>query len=97
MPTRAKRHQPRHASVARREDRGSAYQRGYDRHWRKVRLAYLMAHPMCVAPGCGKAATDVDHLDSRGPRGEKGYDWDNLQPLCSSCHSKKTARERMGK
>lgn len=39
-------------------------------------------------------ATDVDHIV---PREQGGSDqWSNLQALCHSCHSKKTATEDGG-
>jgi 5-methylcytosine-specific restriction protein A len=79
-----------------RDDRPTANARGYNYRWQKVRAHYLRAHPLCADPdnihGAGPvAATDVDH---RRPRAQGGRDtWENLQALCHSCHSRKTARE----
>lgn len=65
--------------------------------WQALRAAYLTANPWCkhclprLVP-----ATDVDHVTPH--RG----DWSlflsrrNLQGLCHSCHSRKTAREDGG-
>lgn len=70
--------------------RGTAAQRGYGHRWRKLRYAYLSAHPLCVQ--CGAPATDVDHIL---PRRQGGSDEkENLQALCHGCHAKKTLRER---
>ena len=75
--------------------RVSAACRGYDATWRKVRLAHLRANPVCVVPGCGKAAMDVDHIVPIRAGGGR-LDQNNLQSLCHSCHSRKTARTPRG-
>lgn len=77
------------------KDRGTANQRGYDARWRKLRLMYLRAHPLCVV--CAREnrvteATDVDHII---PKRDGGTDEEsNLQSMCHSCHSRKTASSR---
>lgn len=71
----------------RRDHRPSAASRGYDHRWRILRAAYLRAHPTCVT--CGAPATDVDHIDGRGPAGDNR--WTNLRALCHPCHSRRTA------
>lgn len=83
-----------------RAGRRSASRSGYDARWRAVQRAYLRAHPYCAGDAhSGDSellrpnATQVDHIDGLGPLGPRGYDWDNLQSLCHSCHSKKTARD----
>jgi 5-methylcytosine-specific restriction protein A len=71
------------------DDRASAALRGYGHRWRKVRRLKLNAHPMCQWPGCDRPASDVDHIR---PRAQGGDDSDaNLQSLCHSHHSQKTA------
>lgn len=56
---------------------------------------FLRANPLCVDPfgvhgGRAVPATQVDHII---PKREGGLDeWGNLQALCDSCHSKKTAQ-----
>ena len=69
--------------------------RGYDSKWNKARKIFLAQHPLCAI--CGAPATDVDHIIPH--KGNKKLFWDqsNWQALCHSCHSRKTAREDMGK
>lgn len=65
--------------------------RGYNYRWQQFRKIYLMEHSICVI--CGQPATDVDHIKDHN--GDKVLFWNekNLQALCHSCHSKKTAKE----
>lgn len=65
----------------------SAHRRGYDAAWRKLRLQVLMAEPLCRK--CGKAAEDVDHIRTIRSGGSR-LDPKNLQPLCHSCHARKS-------
>lgn len=64
--------------------------------WKQLRAAQLLREPFCRAcarQGLRVPAEDVDHI-----RDHKG-DWAlftdpaNLESLCHSCHSRKTARE----
>ena len=78
------------------EGRPSAARRGYGRDWRRLRAMYLRRNPLCEDPfgihgGAVVAAYEVDHIVPLSRGG--GNDWDNLQALCKSCHSRKTARE----
>lgn len=68
--------------------RPNAHRRGYDRRWRATRTAYLAANPRCVV--CDQPATDVDHIDGKGPSSPRGHDWTNLQAMCHACHTRKT-------
>ncbi|MCB0080444.1 MAG: HNH endonuclease [Caldilineaceae bacterium] len=44
----------------------------------------------CRERGQTTAATEVDHIKARRDGGSDAFD--NLQSLCKSCHSRKTAR-----
>lgn len=64
--------------------------------WKRLRGDQLLREPFCrecARRGLRRRATDVDHI-----RDHKG-DWAvftdpaNLESLCHSCHSRKTARE----
>jgi 5-methylcytosine-specific restriction protein A len=59
------------------------------RAWRRARVGFLMANPLCV--GCRHGATVVDHRDPH--RGDPAVFWDRdrWQPMCASCHGRKTA------
>jgi len=60
--------------------------------WRKLRAAVLADEPlcrMCAARGITEPATDVDHISGDPSDNSRS----NLQPLCHSCHSIKTARD----
>ena len=65
--------------------------------WRKLRKAVLDEEPlcrMCLKEGKITSATMVDHIiPVKGLSKEDEelfYDIENLQPLCDSCHIKKT-------
>jgi len=73
--------------------RETATQRGYDGHWRRARALFLKKHPLCA--GCLREnqltpATVVDHIVPH--RGDERLFWDekNWQPLCKTCHDRKT-------
>lgn len=68
--------------------RKGAAERGYGGRWQRARAAFLAAHPLC---SCGQLATVVDHI--RPHKGDAGLFWDsaNWQPLCETCHNRKTA------
>ena len=79
--------------------RASAWRRGYDNRWRKIRAAQLAMEPlcrMCLAEGKYTPATDVDHIIPHRGNPRLMYDVDNLQSLCHSCHSRKTVLEDGG-
>ena len=58
--------------------------------WKKVRKAFLLEHPFCAV--CGRPATIVDHLVPIKDGGAL-LDENNFQPLCWSCHSKKSIED----
>lgn len=60
-------------------------------YWTKLRLSYLMEHPVCEC--CGNAlATEVHHKIElkRATSDEEmislGFDVNNLMAVCSECH-----------
>lgn len=59
--------------------------------WRGLRLIVLAREPLCRACGAA-AATDVDHVAPVASAEDPAF-WReaNLQPLCHSCHARKTA------
>ena len=76
----------------------SACKQGYDRHWRRFRLAYLDDNPICVrceAGGRIVPATVVDHVVPMSQGGAHMVE-SNSQALCKRCHDLKTMREDGG-
>lgn len=66
------------------------------RAWRKNRRAFLDANPLCVSCerlGVVTVATVADHMKPINKGGEQ-FGWENLQPLCASCHNAKSARDK---
>jgi len=97
MPTAPRTHLSRMRPLqpqarSRPDTRPSAHARGYGRAWGRLRAWVLARRPLCAV--CGGPATDVDHII---PRERGGLDSPtNLQGLCHSHHSQKTAREDGG-
>ena len=81
------------AKVVQDEPREKTKARGYGGQWRRRASMILNAEPVCRI--CQRMpATEVDHIT---PRRLGGEDTDeNLQGLCRSCHSRKTATEDGG-
>lgn len=67
------------------------------KEWKRKRREFLIEHPICEYCRM-KAATIVDHIVPIRMGGAL-LDDENLQALCSSCHSAKSIREgsRYGK
>ena len=88
-------HQPRSKDQRGAEAQAWRWMYGTD-VWKRLREDQLLREPVCrecARRGVRRYATDVDHI-----RDHKG-DWalftdpGNLESLCHSCHSRKTARE----
>jgi len=72
------------------DPRPSIYARkGYGPDWRRIRLAFLKAHPICEYCGRQKA-TQVHHILAVREGGT--YEEHNLEACCQTCHN----RERKG-
>lgn len=69
----------------------STAERGYDGTWQKLRKWKLATDPFCAS--CGGSANQVDHIQPIADGGAR-LDPANLQSLCISCHSKKTAIDK---
>jgi 5-methylcytosine-specific restriction protein A len=81
-----------------RDTRPTAAERGYGPAWQRYRVNYLRAHPICVDPfniHCQQAvlmqSTRVDHIKPHCTDQVLFWAHDNHQPLCESCHNRKTA------
>jgi 5-methylcytosine-specific restriction protein A len=64
-------------------------------NWRRLRANFLRLHPLCgvcATKGQTVAAKVVDHIVPIKDGGDR-FDNSNLQPLCVSCHNRKTAIE----
>jgi 5-methylcytosine-specific restriction protein A len=94
MPRKIPSHRPAHLAKGSDTWRETAAKRGYDRHWRKFRLWFLQAHPLCrfcESTGLLTPATEVDHIRPLVEGGAR-LDPDNCRPLCKPCHSSHTNR-----
>jgi 5-methylcytosine-specific restriction protein A len=88
----------REAWQAQDAQRGTSYERGYDRRWKRIRDAWLAENPLCADPfGVHgdrlAAASEVDHIEPHRGDIEKFWRAKNLQSLCKPCHSRKTMEE----
>ena len=64
--------------------------------WRKVRHQVIARDPLCVIcldEGRLVDTTTVDHITPINQGGQR-FDLDNLQGLCSSCHNRKSAKDK---
>jgi len=65
----------------------------YGRPWKQIRAAYIAAHPLCEEcrdDGRLMPAVIVHHKRKLTDGGTN--DWENLQALCSECHSRLHAK-----
>lgn len=90
---------PTHARGYRREQdrwRGSAQERGYTHQWNVARNRYIKDNPLCRScreQGDINGANVVDHIEPHKGNMELFWDESNWQPLCTTCHNRKTATE----
>ena len=64
---------------------------GYGSRWKRLRLMVLARNPMCQICKT-KPSEHVDHIVAKADGGDDSMK--NLQGLCQSCHSRKTAKEQ---
>lgn len=88
MPSSAPMHNTK-TKVKEHNTRKTSTQRGYGHKWRKLRLAFLLRHPLCAfcnTKGRTTQATVVDHIIPH--KGDHRLFWDvsNWQSLCKKCH-----------
>lgn len=76
------------------KQRGTTSELGYDAAWRRLRNEFLLKHPMCVMPGCGGIASEVDHIQTVRARPDLRLTWSNLRPMCHRCHSRRTMQDQ---
>ncbi len=81
---------------AKRPVQASNSERGYNHRWNKARVVFLAKHPLCrdcERRGLLTPATVVDHIQPHRGDYELFWDSDNWQPLCATCHGRKTLAE----
>lgn len=59
--------------------------------WRKLKKEQLEREPLCAC--CGDIGTVADHIIPHEGNEVLFFNPNNLQTLCSSCHSRKTASD----
>jgi 5-methylcytosine-specific restriction protein A len=73
--------------------RPSPHKQGYTRAWNKLSRMRRRRYPMCER--CHRAPSQqTDHIVPKSRGGTD--DWESLEALCGSCHSRKTASEDGG-
>ncbi len=68
--------------------------------WQRLRRKVMVAaNYKCAIQGkdCRIVASEVDHVVSHLGNKSRFFDLENLQAICRVCHSRKTAREVLGK
>ncbi|WP_026499311.1 HNH endonuclease [Butyrivibrio sp. WCD2001] len=70
-------------------ERDPATKQRYGRSWQKIRDIYAKAHPYCELCYEKGFMVPMEHVHHKKPLAEGGTnDFDNLQSLCKSCHSR---------
>lgn len=74
--------------------------------WRRKRASFVREHPLCLhclKEGKHTPTQEIDHIkpinpanayDTQNGRFGQPLDDNNLQPLCTSCHMKKTGKQK---
>lgn len=88
--------------VAKKRERASRQDRGYDAKWYRLQKSHLKKNPICACPhdnpDCQVEATQADHIRPfSGKDDPLRLDPENLQSLCISCHAVKTAMDQKAK
>jgi len=68
----------------------------YGRRWKRLRQMFIRYNPLCVNCKDNNIIMEgqvVDHIKPVSEDKDGFYVWKNLQTLCRTCHSKKTAKE----
>lgn len=91
MPSAPPKHRPPGWQSPQQRDRQrpSARHRGYDAEWQRLSAEFLRRRPVCVT--CGQPATVTDHIVPHRGNERLRLEPLNWQPLCRSCHARKTA------
>ena len=66
----------------------SSHDRGYDKHWKRIRGIHLRKFPDCVV--CGLPGNEVDHIQPISERPDLRLSMANLRTLCKKHHSRRT-------
>jgi 5-methylcytosine-specific restriction protein A len=78
---------------------GKQHKNLYGRDWQKLRSRHLAKYPLCVECGINTQKhrnANVDHIIPHKSDMKLFKDPKNLQTLCHSCHSRKTAKHDGG-
>jgi len=96
MPRAAPTHKPRRLKGVRQHRAGPPKDKTYDKSkWRYgLRVKMLKQYPYCMICKV-RPSEHVDHIIALRAGGANSMD--NLQALCASCHSKKTAKFDRGR
>jgi len=74
--------------------RDPATRKRYGRAWKRIRDAYISAHPLCEQCDAAGRITPAEEVHHILPLSEGGtHARDNLMALCASCHSGFTLAE----
>lgn len=74
--------------------RDPAHKKLYGRTWKRIRDRYIKEHPLCEECQKQGRLTPAEEVHHVLPLSQGGtHSIDNLMSLCSSCHSRITARD----